>query len=115
KLLHKNKELCVFDVNDLERKAKTHLFGLELKEVHGLNIDPKQVNSIDYQRFGDKVIGLFGEKYKRTISWPVDGRQPEDEYLFTVSFPTGAYIFGDGGTFNKDYPTEFFQKFWLEL
>ena len=109
KVLHKNREICVFDVNDLERKAKIHLFGLELKEVYGLNIDPKQVNSIDYQSFGEKKIGLFGEKYRRTISWSVDGRQPEDEYLFTVSFPTGAYIFGE------DYATDFFQKFWLEL
>lgn len=109
KVLHNNREICVFDVNDLERKAKIHLFGLELKEVYGLNIDPKQVNSIDYQSFGEKKIGLFGEKYRRIVSWSVDGRQPEDEYLFTVSFPTGAYIFGE------DYATDFFQKFWLEL
>jgi len=109
KVLHKNREICVFDVSDLERKAKIHLFGLELKEVYGLNIDPKQVNSIHYQSFGEKKIGLFGEKYRRTISWSVDGRQPEDEYLFTVSFPTGAYIFGE------DYETDFFKKFWLEL
>jgi len=115
KVLHKNRELCIFDVSDLERKAKIHLFGLKLKEIYGLDIDPKRVDSLDYQSFGEKKIGLFGEKYMRTISWSVDGRQPEDEYLFTVSFPTGAYIFGDGGTFNKDYPAEFFQKFWLEL
>ena len=109
KALHKHREICVFDISDLERKAKTHLFGLELKEVYGLNIDPKQVSSFDYQSFGEKKIGLFGEKHRRTISWSVDGRQPEDEYLFTVSFPTGAYIFGE------DYATDFFQKFWLEL
>lgn len=115
KVLHKYSELCLYDIEGLERKAKTHLFGLELKERYGLNINPKIVDSLNYQIFGDKRIGLFGDKYGRLISWSVDGRQPEDEYLFTVSFPTGAYIFGDGETFNMDYPTEFFQKFWLEL
>lgn len=114
-VLHKHRELCLYDIAELERKAKVHLFGLKLKEKYGLNIDPKRVDSLDYQSFGEKKIGLFGEKYRRTISWSVDGRQPEDEYLFTVSFPTGAFIFGDGDTFNKDYPTDFFQKFWLEL
>lgn len=110
KVLHKHREVCVFDVSDLERKAKIHLFGLELKEVYGLNIDPKQVNSIDWIRFGDyRAIGLWGEKHRRTISWSVDGRQPEDEMLLKIYFPTGAYIFGE------DYAVNFFQKFWLEL
>lgn len=116
KVLRTYKDICTYNVDEFEKKAKLHLFGLELKEKYELNINPKEVISLDYQSFGDKKIGLFGAKYHRTISWPVDGRQPEDEYLFTVSFPTGAYIFGHGeSNFNKDYPTEFFQKFWLEL
>lgn len=114
--IRKNKDLLVFDLSDLEYKAKAHLFGLELKEKYGLNIDPKRVDATDYERFSnDRIIGLFGEKRGRMISWPVDGRQPKDEYLFTVSFPTGAYIFGEGEMFNKEYPTEFFQRFWNEL
>jgi len=116
KTLKKYKGLCVFDIDELERKAKVHIYGIELKERYGLNIKPENINTIDYNSFGEfKKVGWFGEKYRRTISWSVDGRQPEDELLFTVSFPTGAFIFGDGGIFNKDYPTEFFQKFWLEL
>jgi len=116
RLLKKHKDICIFDAEDLERKAKAHLYGLKLKEVYGLDINPKRVDYLDYNRFGEwKRIGLFGEKYNRTISWSVDGRQPKDENLFTFSFPTGAYIFGDGGIFNKDYPTVFFEKFWLEL
>lgn len=110
KVLHKNREICVFDVSDLERKAKIHLFGLELKEVYGLNVDPKQINSIDWIRFGDyRTIGLWGEKHRRTISWSVDGRQPKDEMLLQICFPTGAHIFGE------DYAVNFFQIFWLEL
>lgn len=110
KVLIKHRDVCVFDVGDLERKAKIHLFGLELKEVYGLDIDPKTIKSIDYVNIGNyKSIGWWGEKYNRTISWSVDGRQPKDELLLQISFPTGAYIFGG------DYPTDLFQRFWLEL
>jgi hypothetical protein len=116
KVLYKHREVCLFDVDELERKAKIHLYGVELKERYGLDIKPKEVKSLDYNKFGEyKSICWFGEKYNRTISWSVDGRQPEDEMLFTFSFPTGAYIFGCSGFLDKDYPVAFFKKFWLEL
>lgn len=108
--LKKYNDVCVFDINDLERKAKIHLFGLQLKEEFGLDIKPESVDSLDCIRIGDdRYIVWYGGKTNRTISWSDDGRQPEDELLFKISFPTGAYIFGG------DYPTEFFHKFWMEL
>ena len=57
-------------------------------------------------------VGFFPKGEER-ISWPDDGRQPEDEYLLVVRFPTGAYIFGD--YFNKDYPTDAFNAFFDDL
>jgi hypothetical protein len=94
KVVKKHRDICVFDVSDLERKANIHLFGLKLKEVYGLDIDPKRVDSVDYFRPNDHMyISWYGEKYKRTISWPVDGRQPEDELLLNICYPIGAYIF----------------------
>lgn len=45
----------------------------------------------------------------RKISWSDDGRQPEDEWLLCISFPTGAYIFGEA------YPTTTFDAFFAEL
>lgn len=116
KVLNKYKDILIFDINDLQTKSKLHLLGLELKEVYGLDIDPRAIRSFDWIDFGEhRKIAWYGGKYNRTISWSVDGRQPEDELLMTLKFPTGAYIFGDGGIFNKDYPTQFFQKFWIEL
>jgi len=110
KTLKKYKDICVFDIDDLERKSKYHLFGIELKEKYGLDIEPKKVNTLDFLRFEDhKTICWFGKKYNRTVSWSDDGTQPKDELLLQISFSTGAYIFGD------DYPTELFQKFFLEL
>ena len=57
---------------------------------------------------GDRHI-IFCKKDSKAISWSDDGRQPDNEYLYSISFPTGAYIFGDF------YPKELFQKFFLEL
>lgn len=110
KLLKKHKDLLVFDVDDLERISKYHLFGIKLKEEYGLNVDPKNIKSLDWFKVGEYMsIGWWGEKYHRTVSWPDDGTRPEDELLLYIGFSRGAYIFGG------DYPTEFFQKFFLEL
>lgn len=54
-------------------------------------------------------LAYYGEDLKRGISWSDDGKQPQEEWLMTISFPTGAYIFGDS------YPTETFKAFWKEL
>ena len=56
-----------------------------------------------------EFLAKYGEKYRRTISWSDDGRQPDDEWLYVISFPTGPYIFGD------DYPSNFFSVFFNEL
>jgi len=110
KVLKKHKDICNIDIDDLERKAKYHLFGIELKEKYGLNINPKNIESTDWIRFGEFAsIGIWGEKHRRTISWPDNGKQPKNEILLQYSFPTGAYIFGE------HYPVELFQKLFQEL
>jgi len=55
----------------------------------------------------------FIDGTERTISWSDDGRQPNDEWLFVISFPTGAYIFGD--YFKSEYPKQTFNTFFNEL
>lgn len=52
---------------------------------------------------------LFMDGEERTISWSDDDRQPKNEWLFTVCFPAGPYIFG------PDYPKETFKGFFNEL
>lgn len=53
-------------------------------------------------------LALYGNGNCR-ISWPDNGEQPSNEWLYVISFPTGAYIFGDG------YPENTFKAFWDEL
>lgn len=108
--IHKSCEFLVFDYKDLEFKSKCHLFGIELKEKYGLNLEPRDIRSLDYYRFGEYMaIGWFGEKYRRTISWSDDGKQPDGELLLSIGFSTGAFMFG------SDYPTELFKEFFQEL
>lgn len=109
-LMEKNKDLCSFDIESLKDKSENHLFGLHLKEDWGLDIDPANIYNRDWIKFGDhKIIGRWGEKHGRTISWPDGTEQPYDEVLLVISFPAGAYIFGD------DYPQDLFRKLWDEL
>lgn len=54
-------------------------------------------------------VTYFSKENGRTISWPDNGEQPEEEWLYVISFPTGPYIFGDS------YPEKTFQNFFQEL
>lgn len=109
-LVSKYEDLVIFNLKSLQEQSKKHLFALELKEKHGFNITPDQIGSIDYSRFGDYMaLGMWGEKYRRNVSWSDDNSQPTDELLLCISFGTGAYIFGD------DYPIELFKEFFEEL
>ena len=86
-VLNKYKDIIIFNIPDLKREADIHLYGLELKEKYGLNIDPKRINSLEWNKIGEYMsIGKWGKKYNRTISWSIDGRQPNDEILLSISF-----------------------------
>jgi hypothetical protein len=110
KVMNKYKDICNIDVSDIEYKSKFHLFGIKLKEVYGLDINPKSVRSLDWISLHEYVnIGLYGHKYRRTIGISDTGEQPEDELLLVIHFSTGPY------TFSEDYPVDFFYKFFKEL
>jgi len=116
RILNKNKDVICFDVDNLEKKSKLHLFGAKLKYKYGLDLNDKDIYSLDYNKFGEHIfISPYGKKYNRTISWSDDDKQPTDEILLGISFPTGAYIFGVGGMFDEDYPVNLFNKFFNEL
>ena len=110
KLLNEYEKEIAFNVKDLEVKSKLHLYGLELKEKYGLDLDPKKITSHTWNTFGQYMaISLYGDKVGRTISWSDNGEQPDNELLLRISFPTGGYVFG------QDYPQDFFMKFFNEL
>jgi len=113
-VLNKYKDITRYNIDVLIHESKLHLFGAKLKFDYGYNIDPKRLTSLDYNRFGDYMfIEMWNDNSNRMISWSDDGRQPKDELLLKISFPTGPYIFSYKN--NRDYPKEIFDKFFNEL
>lgn len=109
-VLNKYKDIINVDHKRIKHTSENHLFGVELKEKYGFNLDPKRIESLDWHKFNDYIsIGFFGEARGRKISWSDNEKQPEQETLLNISFSTGPFIFGN------DYPNEVFERFWQEL
>lgn len=95
---------------DISYKLEMLITREEIQESFGINLANCYEYSDTYFKVGyDQYIAKYGDKYNRTISWSEDGRQPEDEWLFCVSYPTGAYIFGE------DYQKTTFKQYFNEL
>jgi len=100
-----------FDVS----KIKSTLQRLEISERFGIPLS---------YGFGDvsySVEGVydnwtrvnFMDGVERYISWPDNAKQPNDEWLYCICFPTGPYIFGN--YMNNVYPKKTFDAFFAEL
>jgi len=107
-------------LSDIRTKAKNRVIRFEWEEKYGIKLDSGcKFAEYDYHNFNDNQ-GIFyfkdgytchKEGYGRSISWSEGNKQPVDEWLYTLSFSTGAYIFGD------DYngQQQLFQDFFEEL
>jgi hypothetical protein len=103
----KGEDVC----NQIESQVKL----LTIQEEFNLPLDDYGNDWFKvYTKVGDAAVGKYGEDYNRTITWSDDGKQPEEEWLFYLGFPTGAYIFGNYPT-NSFYPKETFDQFFQEL
>lgn len=106
------------DIHDMKISAKNHLMLIEWYENYGIKLDhDNKPYSYNHIRLDDhRSISYYADAQKdhdngagRSISWSDDGRQPQNEWLYRISFSTGAYIFGE------DYPDKLFQRFFDEL
>ena len=99
------------DISEMARSAQGHLLLIEWYEKYGLKIDhmynPLNRTHIDLGSY--RLFSYFADATAdreqgsgRFISWPDDGSQPHEEWLFSLSFPSGAYIFGDDYDYQKD-------------
>lgn len=106
---------CAKDVEldnsvDISYKLESLITKEEIQESFGISLRHCYNYETSYFQIGEgKFISKYGKKYNRTIPWSADGRQPEDEWLFAITYSTGAYIFGE------DYQKETFQQFFNEL
>lgn len=113
KLIQIIDEYNLEDMKSAKRDAEKQVFAYEFSSKHNITIDAKQLSLNNGvwitlpSRLESMYIGTFGKKYNRTV---MNNKQDVDEeILLYISFPTGAYIFGD------DYPQKFFEKFYSEL
>jgi len=107
------------DISDMAGKCKNHLTLVEWCEKYGIELSHEyrphtrshiKVNehmSISYYQDAEKDKSEGGGKF---ITASDDGRQPENEWLLVISFPTGAYIFGDDYDGQKQLFNDFFRE-----
>lgn len=111
-LIDSNKE--IFDNDHNVKSIKDTIQRLNLEDRFGMNLS--DIGNMWYESYGSTgktYVGYYGKDTAREISWSDDERQPENEWLYVVSFSTGPYIFGS--YFNDVYPTKTFQAFFNEL
>lgn len=92
----------------LSREVRDRLKWIDVSTKFKIGLGSStSTNCIRAGQYGN--IGLFGKEERRTISCSDNKEQPHNEWLYWLSFPTGAYIF------DEDYPTELFDEFFDEL
>lgn len=107
-----------YSVRDLKEKTKGILKIIEWNDSYGLNISKNTSFSSDRCLKTDEYSSFIyfkdakSEKDNgvgRYITYEDDDRQPQNEWMLVLSFPTGPYMFGD------DCPRDLFKQFWEEL
>ena len=107
-------------LGEIRTKAKNRVIRYEWQEKYGIELNSDcRFAEYDYCRLDDyQFIAYFKDGYDchknhhgRSISWSEGGKQPVDEWIYSVGFSTGAYMFGD------DYngQQQLFQDFFEEL
>ena len=112
-VLRKHPNIFGCERSRIQSVAEGCIYASELKNNHGFQIDATNPISKDWSKLRDYIYLGFWDGVIRKISWSDDDRQPENEVLLQVCFPEGAYIFGS--SFENDYPTDFFHRFFNEL
>ena len=102
-VLEKHNDVITGDYSTDIRDRLRHLIEMSgVLDDFGISVPASKLHGFWVDISSYQSLGLFGEEHGRTISWPDDGRQPVSEWLYLVSFPTGAYIYGGA------YPTKTF-------
>lgn len=109
-LVKSHKDVCSFDISEMENKAKNHLYRINLEEKYGIGLSTYEICTPDYTKIDkNRYIAMHGKNYRRTVSCSDDGKQPNEENLYVLTFCTGPYIFGE------DYNVDIFDEFFNEL
>lgn len=107
-------------LSEIRLKAKNRVIRYEWEEKYGIKLGSDcRLAEYDYYHIGDyQLISYFKDGYVshkegtgRSIAWSENNKQPVDEWVYSIGFSTGAYIFGD----DYDGQKQLFQDFFEEL
>ena len=110
-VMEKHSSAIVGDsVLDISDRLKMLIGWEDVFDDFGFSINRSRLYGNDYVEISTyQYLAFYSKDNRRQISWSDDGRQPDGEWLYSVQFPTGGYIF------SKDYPTKTFNAFFDEL
>ena len=115
-----NSERYCGDIRDMLIKASGHLMIIDWEEKYGIKLSHEynpsnalhlNINSHSSISYYEDAVKEKERRSGRYISWSDDDKQPMNEWIFSLSFPTGAYIFGE----DYDGQQNLFQEFFNEL
>ena len=107
-------------LSEIRLKAKNRVIRYEWEEKYGITLGSDcRFAEYDYCQWGSyEFISYFKDGYVshkagsgRSISWSEGDKQPVDEWVYSVGFSTGAYIFGE----DYEGQQQLFQDFFEEL
>lgn len=107
------------DIKDMLIAAKNHLKIAKWEDDYGIKLPHKIcLHGATYAKIGEYItLNHYGNAEKdkeegsgRYISWSDNGRQPNNEWLLVITFPTGGYIFGGDYEGQKQLFQDFFDE-----
>lgn len=107
-------------LSEIARKAKNEVIRNKFANEYGVVLDSSaRLAEYDYHKKSEyEYISWFNDGYKcnkehygRSIPWSEDDKQPVNEWIYSIGFSTGAYIFGQ----DYDYQQPLFKQFFEEL
>ena len=92
-------------LDEITKVNLSNKFGFELLDRDYTCYTPKGFGHLSYHIILAHYDGVY-----REINNISPTPQPTDEWLLNISFPTGAYFLIDGGSFDKPYLSDLFNK-----
>ena len=105
-------------LSEIRIKAKNRVIRYEWEEKYGIKLNDSRFAEYDFLRIDDyQTFSYFKdgftckkEGYGRSISWSEGGKQPVDEWVYSVQFGTGAYIFREDYEGQQQLFKDFFEE-----
>ena len=92
-------------LDEITKVNLSNKFGFELLDRGHTCYTPKGFSHLDYYI----ILANYDGKH-REINNISPTPHPKDEWLLNIRFPTGAYFLIDGGSFDKPYLSDLFNK-----